>query len=145
MKMFAKPKERVEVTTTTPGVTGRTRLRGLGVWWTFAGGLVVLAAVIVAVAQNSRHVRLHYLAWHTNVSLIVIMLTTALVAVLLDEVGGLIWRRRRRARNGRRSELERLRTSHDQQGETLAAAVAEPVSTDVDAAATAERSLSLTP
>jgi|SRR5580692_526792 uncharacterized integral membrane protein len=83
--------------------------RGLGVWWTFGAGLVAMAAVIVAIVQNSRHVRLHYLAWHLNVSLIVVLLTTALIAVLLDEAGGLVWRRRRRARLGRRSELLELR------------------------------------
>jgi uncharacterized integral membrane protein len=83
---------------------------GLGFWWTFAVALVVFGALIVAIVQNSRHVRLHYLAWHVNVSLIVVVLTTALIAVFLDEVGGLIWRRRRRARLGRHTELEQLRT-----------------------------------
>jgi hypothetical protein len=38
------------------------------------------------------------------------VLTTALIAVFLDEVGGLIWRRRRRSMLGRRGELEQLRT-----------------------------------
>jgi len=84
--------------------------RGLGVWWTFGAALVVVAAVIVAIVQNSRRVRLHYLAWHLNVSLIVVLLTTALVAVLLDQAGGLVWRRRRRSRLGRRSELSELRS-----------------------------------
>lgn len=83
---------------------------GLGFWWTFTAALVVFGAMIVAIVQNSRPVRLHYLAWHVNVSLIVVVLTTALIAVFLDEVGGLIWRRRRRSRLGRRSELEQLRT-----------------------------------
>ena len=78
---------------------------GLGLWWTFAAALVVFAALIVAIVQNSRHVRLHYLAWHVSVSLIVVVLTTALIAVFLDEVGGLVWRRRRRSRLGRRTEL----------------------------------------
>jgi len=87
--------------------------RGLGYWWTFAVALIAFAALIVAIVQNSHHVRLHYLAWHANVSLIVVILTTALVAVFLDEVGGLIWRGRRRARVGRRDELQRLRVAHD--------------------------------
>jgi len=98
--------------------------RGLGVWWTFGAALVVVAAVIVAIVQNSRHVRLHYLAWHLNVSLIVVLLTTALIAVLLDEAGGLLWRRRRRARLGRRSELHELR-SQQQRSETPAPVVPE--------------------
>ncbi len=87
----------------------RSRGNGLGLWWTFAAGLVVASATVVAIFQNSRRVRLHYLAWHVNVSLIVVVLTTALIALFLDEVGGLIWRRRRRSMLGRRSELEQLR------------------------------------
>jgi uncharacterized integral membrane protein len=88
---------------------GRARGHGLGLWWTFAAGLVVAGATVVAIFQNSHDVRLHYLAWHVNVSLIVVVLTTALIALFLDEVGGLIWRRRRRSMLGRRSELEQLR------------------------------------
>jgi uncharacterized integral membrane protein len=95
---------------------------GLGLWWTFAAALVVFAAMIVAIVQNGRHVGLHYLAWHVNVSLIVVVLTTALIAVFLDEVGGLVWRRRRRSRLGRRTELERLRT----QGQIPEAALSTP-------------------
>lgn len=96
---------------------GRTerRSRGLGVWWTFAVALVAAAAVIIAVAGNGRHVRITYLAWHANVSLIVVILTTALVAILLDEVGGLLWRRRRRAKLDRRDELGELRDRRTEQ------------------------------
>jgi uncharacterized integral membrane protein len=103
---------------------------GLGFWWTFAAALVVFAALIVAILQNSRHVRLHYLAWHVNVSLIVVILTTALVAVFLDEVGGLIWRRRRRARLSRRSELEQLRTQQ-QPAEEVTSAPEEPGAAEI--------------
>ncbi len=98
----------------------------LGFWWTFAVALVVFGAMIVAIVQNGRHVRLHFLVWHTNVSLIVVVLTTALIAVFLDEVGGLIWRRRRRSRLGRRRELEQLRTQ--QQLPEEAPSVPEPES-----------------
>ena len=89
---------------------GKSHGHGLGLWWTFAAGLVFASATVVAIFQNSQHVRLHYLAWHINVSLIVVVLTTALIALFLDEVGGLIWRRRRRSMLGRRTELEQLRT-----------------------------------
>jgi len=69
--------------------------------------------VIVAIAQNSHAVRVHYIVWHASVSLVVVVLATALAAILLDEAGGLIWRRRRRARVARRDELTELRTRHD--------------------------------
>jgi uncharacterized integral membrane protein len=90
-------------------VDRRDRSRGLGLWWTFGAGFVLAAAVIVAIVQNSHRVGLHFLVWQVNVSLIVVVLTTALIAIALDEIGGLIWRRRRRSRLDRRSELESLR------------------------------------
>jgi len=93
------------------------RLRGLGFWWTFAAALALGVAIVIAIAQNSHTVRVHYIVWHANVSLIVVVLTTALIAILLDEAGGLIWRHRRRARIGRRSELARLRTERPAAGE----------------------------
>ncbi len=99
---------------------------GLGFWWTFAVALVVFGAMIIAIVQNGRHVRLHFLVWQTNVSLIVVVLTTALIAVFLDEVGGLIWRRRRRSMLGRRSEFEQLRTQQHPPEE--APSVSEPES-----------------
>jgi len=86
----------------------RDRSRGLGVWWTFGIGLVLASAVIVAIVQNSQPVELQFLAWQLNVSLIVVVLTTALIAIALDEVGGLIWRRRRRSTLDRMKKLELL-------------------------------------
>ena len=96
----------------TPAKSARRRKTGLGWWWTFAAALILAGVVIVAIAQNSRTVRVHYIVWQSNVSLIVVVLTTALVAILLDQAGGLIWRRRRRARLSRRDELADLRTQH---------------------------------
>jgi len=83
--------------------------RGRGVWWTFAAALVLVAAIIIAIAQNSGSVRVHYLVWGSSVSLIVVVLTTALATILLDQAGGLLWRRRRRARIARQHELQQLR------------------------------------
>jgi uncharacterized integral membrane protein len=100
------------------------RLRGLGLWWTFAAALVLGIAVVIAIAQNSHGVRVHYIVWHANVPLIVVVLTTALIAILLDEAGGLIWRHRRRARIGRRSELAQLRTERHAPAEAPASASA---------------------
>ncbi len=86
--------------------------------------------MIVAIAQNSRAVRIHYIVWQSSVSLIVVILTTALVALLLDEVGGLIWRRRRRARLRRRDELAELRAQNQPPDETADAETAAPPAQD---------------
>ncbi len=90
---------------------------------------MVAGATVVAIFQNSHRVELNYLVWHLHVSLIVVVLTTALIAVFLDEVGGLIWRQRRRSMLGRRSELEQLRTQ--QPAHDVSADV--PVDTPADA------------
>ena len=90
----------------------------LGWWWTFAAALVLGGFALVAIAQNSHAVRVHYIVWQSRVSLVVIVLTTALVAILLDEAGGLIWRRRRRARLSRRDELTELRLRRELPDET---------------------------
>jgi uncharacterized integral membrane protein len=121
------PAQTVDRPVSTPRlVRGQARSHGRGLWWTFGAGLVLAGAVIVAIVQNGDAVRLHYLAWHVNVSLIVVVLTTALIAVVLDEVGGLIWRRRRRSRLGRRSELEQLRSDRRLADEALLAAESPP-------------------
>ncbi len=105
--------------TTKPSRRRRAGLHRLGWWWTFAAALVLVGVVIVAIAQNSHPVRVHYIVWQSSVSLIVVVLTTALAAILLDEVGGLIWRRRRRARLARLDELVELRTRHQSPDEAL--------------------------
>jgi uncharacterized integral membrane protein len=138
MTDFTRPIERLgvapRITTVPPQASaeGRGRQSGLGLWWTFIAALVLGGAIIVAIFQNSRHVSLHYLAWHANVSLIVVVLTTALLAVFLDEVGGLIWRRRRRSRLGRRSEL---RTEQPRPGDVPAVTETEQTSLRAEAGA----------
>jgi hypothetical protein len=88
---------------------------------------VIAGATIVAIVQNGRHVELRYLAWKVNVSLIVVVLTTAVIAVFLDELGGLVWRRRRRARLGRDRELAQLRTDHPTPNHSIPSARPTPV------------------
>jgi uncharacterized integral membrane protein len=123
------PQPKAEQPASTPElglVPGRARSHELGMWWTFGAGLVVAGAVIVAIVQNGQRVRLDFLVWHTNVSLIVAVLTTALIAVFVDEVGGLVWRRRRRSSLGRRNELEQLRAEKAAVDEAAIAVEAPP-------------------
>jgi len=118
MKYLTEPIERLSrALRVKPAAPAQGSSHGLGLWWTFSAGLVVAAALVVAIVQNSHQVKLNYLAWHASVSLIAVLLTTALSAVFLAEVGGLIWRRRRRSRLGRHSELETLRSQQQSTGD----------------------------
>jgi uncharacterized integral membrane protein len=78
--------------------------KGTGFSATLIIGVVVAVLVIILAAQNTGHVRFHFLWWHVRSPLIVIILATALAGIVVDEVGGLFWRRRRRrvTRAGRR-------------------------------------------
>jgi uncharacterized integral membrane protein len=116
-KAAQQPVEQPASTPRAGSVHVPARSHGLGLWWTFGAGLVLAGAVVVAIVQNGHRVRLDFLVWHANVSLIVVVLTTALIAVFVDEVGGLVWRRRRRSRLGRQNELEQLRAREQRAGE----------------------------
>jgi uncharacterized integral membrane protein len=75
----------------------RDRYPGSGI----APGVVVLmlaaACVVVVVAQNTDAVRFEFLWWDAHVSLAALLLAAGLVVAVLDELVGLVWRRRRRA------------------------------------------------
>jgi len=79
---------------------GRTahdvRYEGAGV---MAGLLVLLAVailVVVVVAQNTDRVTFELLWWDARVPLAVLVLCAALATLVVDQVVGLVWRRRRR-------------------------------------------------
>lgn len=76
-------------------------------------GLVVFllftALFVVFVVQNSDSVPVKFLNWEGRFPLPLILVVTALVAVMADELFGLIRRRRRRQRLAEREELERYR------------------------------------
>ncbi|MDP9332265.1 MAG: lipopolysaccharide assembly protein LapA domain-containing protein [Actinomycetota bacterium] len=61
-------------------------------------GVLFGLAVIILAAQNTAHVGFRFLWWHARSPLVVIILGTGLAGVVLDEVVGLLWRRRRRHR-----------------------------------------------
>jgi len=85
--------------------------RGVGVYWPYALGLLVLAGLIALVAQNTEDVTVSWLFWDIDTSLVVVILATAVAVSVLQAVGGLIWRTRRRRRLTDRDELERLRAT----------------------------------
>ncbi|MDP8959180.1 MAG: LapA family protein [Actinomycetota bacterium] len=83
---------------------------GTGLFWGFIGLLLFAVAVVVLAAQNPQPVEFQWLRWEIRTPLVVIILATALVAIVLAELTGLAWRRRRRRILGERAELRQLRS-----------------------------------
>lgn len=65
---------------------------------------------MIFIAQNTTSVSVNWLWVEFSAPLVVLLLATALIAVVLDEIIGLLFRRRRRRRLTEREELGRLRT-----------------------------------
>jgi uncharacterized integral membrane protein len=76
-------------------------------------GLVVFllftALFVVFIVQNSESVPIRFLNWEGSFPLPLILVVTALVAVMADELFGVLRRRRRRRRLAEREELDRYR------------------------------------
>jgi uncharacterized integral membrane protein len=82
---------------------------GTGLVWGLIVVLLLGVAIVILAAQNPEPVELRWLGFEIEVSLVAIILATAVVAVILDQLIGLAWRRRRRQMLGEREELRRLR------------------------------------
>jgi uncharacterized integral membrane protein len=80
--------------------------RGTGVYAGFIGLLVIVAGLVVLAAQNTESVTLRWLGFEWNAPLVAVLLATMLVAVVLDEMIGAIWRSRRRRIRAERLELD---------------------------------------
>jgi uncharacterized integral membrane protein len=72
------------------------KYEGAGIAAGFIALVVTAAAVLVVVGQNVERVPFEFLWWEANVPLAVLLLATALAVLVLGELVGLIWRRRRR-------------------------------------------------
>ena len=68
--------------------------RGMSV--TVAIGVVLLVLFAIFAVQNTEKVEVEFLAWTFQVSRITMLLVTAAIFVVLDEIAGYLWRRRRR-------------------------------------------------
>ncbi len=83
--------------------------RGTGLYLSLAVVLVLIAALLVLAVQNTESVNFEFLWWETDFPLFGLILGGGLLAVLLDETIGLVWRWGRRRRLTERQELRRLR------------------------------------
>ena len=97
---------------------GRRQFRGTGLSWTLVLALVMAAAIVVGIIQNSHGVRLDYLVWHGSVPLIAVLLATMVLTVALTSLVGVIWRRRRRQQLTDAVELLELRGQAQPSGPT---------------------------
>lgn len=77
--------------------------------WGLLAAMLLMVAIIILAGQNTQEVELNYLGWSVQAPLVVIVLSTAVVSMLLDELIGVVWRRRKLGRRREREELRRLR------------------------------------
>ena len=89
---------------------------GTGISWAFIFGAILTAAIIILAVQNTDSVPVKLFFWETEAPLIIVMLVTALVVILIDEMIGLIIRRRKRKVLAEREELKRFRAQADTKG-----------------------------
>ena len=92
-----------------PSPVREVRRSGSDFSWSLAVFLLIGLGFVVFAVQNARDVEVEFFRWNFTVSLPLLLVVTALIAVIADEVIGLIRRRRRRTRLAEREELKRYR------------------------------------
>lgn len=87
----------------------RVEYRGTGFYvGLILAGILALLLVIMSV-QNTDSVEFEFLGWDLELPLFALILIAVLIAVVVDELIGVVWRRRRRKLLSERQELGRLR------------------------------------
>lgn len=94
---------------TTSGATRERVFVGTGLFWGLIIGVILAAAVVILAAQNTDTATISFLAWDLSTPLIVLILGSLLTGIVLDELFGLVYRKRRRRTLRDRDELQRLR------------------------------------
>jgi uncharacterized integral membrane protein len=94
---------------TAPTATRERVFVGTGLFWGLIVGVVLAAAVVILAAQNTDTSTISFLAWELSTPLIVLILGSLLTGIILDELFGLVYRKRRRRTLRDRDELQRLR------------------------------------
>ena len=92
--------------------TAPTRERvfvGTGLFWGLIVGIILAVGAVILAAQNTRLGTVSFLGWDFSTPLIVLILGSMLIGVVLDELFGLVYRKRRRRTLRDRDELKRLR------------------------------------
>lgn len=82
---------------------------GTGLFWGLIVGVILALGVVILAAQNTGTVTISFLAWEFSTPLIGLILGSLLIGIVLDELFGLVYRKRRRRTMREREELKRLR------------------------------------
>lgn len=82
---------------------------GTGFYIGWAVILLFALVLLILAVQNTQDVDVSFLGWDFAFPLFGVAIGAALAAVVLDELIGLVWRRRRRAQLAERAELRKLR------------------------------------
>ena len=85
--------------------------RGTGIIWAAVGLVLAVALFVIITLQNMQDVEFSFLWFDAATPLSLILAITFAVALVIGEVIGFVWRRRRRTRLRERDELRRLRSS----------------------------------
>ena len=86
-----------------------TVYRGSGFRWSFVFGSLLVVLMLLLMFFNFQEVEFRFFTWKINAPLAVVILGTALIAVVIDELAGFVWRVRRRRQLKARAELKALR------------------------------------
>lgn len=98
-----------EANQTAPEVVRERVFVGTGLFWGLIVGIVLALAVVILAAQNTGRITVSFLGWDFSTPLIVLVLGALLIGVVVDELLGLVYRKRRRRTLRERDELQRLR------------------------------------
>lgn len=98
-----------EIDETAPAAVRERMFVGTGLFWGLIVGIVLAVVVITLAAQNTDTILVSFLGWDFSTPLIVVFLGALLIGVVLDELFGLVYRKRRRRTLRERDELQRLR------------------------------------
>lgn len=95
--------------TTAPVAAPERVFVGTGLFWGLIFGVILAVVVVILAAQNTGAVTVSFLGWDFSTSLIVVILGSLLIGIVLDELFGLVYRKRRRRTMRDRDELKRLK------------------------------------
>ncbi len=95
----------------------RVEYRGTGFYLGLIAILLFALALLVLAVQNTQEVEVAFFGFVFTVPLFAVAIGAVILAVVLDELIGLVWRRQKRTRLEERAELDRLRSAGERPAE----------------------------